>query len=76
MTYQLHENGAIVRTADNAWIPADPENRDYQEYLRWQGEGGVAEVVKPPPAPAPPTPTEKLAAAGLSLDELKALLAG
>ena len=29
----------IVRTADNAYIPFDPANTDYQEYLAWLAEG-------------------------------------
>jgi len=79
MTYQLIEDGKmVVRAGDNAWIPADPDNRDYQEFLRWQKAGGVAKQVPPlVPAttPAPLTPAEKLKAAGLTVEELKALLA-
>jgi hypothetical protein len=29
----------IVRIEDNAFIPFDPANTDYQEYLRWCEEG-------------------------------------
>jgi hypothetical protein len=29
----------IKRLADNAFIPFDPANRDYQEYLEWLAEG-------------------------------------
>ena len=29
----------IARTADNAFIPPDPGNTDYQEYLAWLAEG-------------------------------------
>jgi hypothetical protein len=29
----------IKRIADNAFIPLDPANTDYQEYLRWLEEG-------------------------------------
>lgn len=29
----------IIRTADNAYIPFDPANTDYQAYLRWLEEG-------------------------------------
>jgi hypothetical protein len=36
--YQLTQQ-AIRRLSDGAWIPIDPTNRDYQEYLRWLDEG-------------------------------------
>ena len=29
----------VKRIADNAFIPFDPANRDYQEYLKWLAEG-------------------------------------
>ena len=29
----------IFRIEDNAFIPFDPANRDYQEYLKWVAEG-------------------------------------
>jgi hypothetical protein len=29
----------IKRLADNAFIPMDPANRDYAEYLEWLAEG-------------------------------------
>ena len=31
----------ILRTNDNASIPADPANTDYQEYLKWVAEGNT-----------------------------------
>jgi hypothetical protein len=31
---------AIVRIADNAFIPFDPQNTDYQAYLKFLAEGG------------------------------------
>jgi hypothetical protein len=34
---------AIVRIADNATIPFDPANTDYQEYLKWVAEGNTPE---------------------------------
>ena len=29
----------IKRLSDNAFIPFDPANTDYQEFLRWKAEG-------------------------------------
>ena len=39
MTYQLTTGDTILRLADNAFIPPDPANTDYQAYLRWLEEG-------------------------------------
>ena len=39
----------IKRIVDNAFIPFDPANTDYQEYLKWLAEGNV-----PLPADAQP----------------------
>jgi hypothetical protein len=33
----------IKRLSDNAFIPFDPQNRDYAEYLKWLEEGNVPE---------------------------------
>lgn len=30
---------SVVRVADNAVIPFDPANTDYQEYLKWLADG-------------------------------------
>ena len=34
-------NSAIKRLSDNAYIPFDPANTDYQAYLKWVEEGGI-----------------------------------
>ena len=39
MEYQLSLNTAVIRTSDNAYIPADPANVDWQEYQKWLAEG-------------------------------------
>ena len=54
--YQLLPNDPITgqpaqvvkRIADNAFIPFDPANTDYQKYLEWLAEGN-----EPLPADAP-----------------------
>ena len=32
---------AILRIADNAYIPFDPQNSDYQAYLKFLADGGT-----------------------------------
>jgi hypothetical protein len=32
---------AIIRTTDNACIPFDPDNTDYQAYLKFLADGGT-----------------------------------
>jgi|TARA_R100000455_G_C6163661_1_gene47949 hypothetical protein len=34
----------ILRKEDNAIIPSDEDNKDYQEYLLWVSEGNTAEA--------------------------------
>jgi hypothetical protein len=74
MTYQLTQGDTILRITDGASIPPDPANTDYAAYLEWVEAGNTPD---PAPIPEPPvelTPAEKLAASGLTVEELKGLL--
>lgn len=53
------------------FVPTDPANRDYADFL---ATGATAADYVAPPAPPELTLEEKLAASGLTVGELKALL--
>ena len=72
--YKLTQTKTIIRTTDNAFIPQDPANTDYQQYLLWLEEGNTPLPPDPEPTPEPLTAQQKLEAAGLSIEELKGLL--
>ena len=74
MTYQLTQYETIKRLSDNAFIPPDPANTDYQQYLLWLEKGNTPLPPDPIPEPEPLTAQQKLEAAGLSIEELKGLL--
>ena len=74
MTYQLTTGDTILRLADNAFIPPDPANTDYAAYLEWVAAGNTPKPAPESPAPVELTPAEKLAASGLTVEELKTLL--
>jgi len=64
--YKLTQFSGINRIADNAYIPADPANTDYQQYLAWLAEGNTPEPYVPPPPPIPSTVTRFQALAVLA----------
>jgi hypothetical protein len=52
--YKLQQDPNVISIpADNKFIPRDPKNKDYQEFLKWEAEGNVPEpadaIVEEPP---------------------------
>ena len=75
MAYQLTDTDVIIRLSDGTMIPPDERNTDYQEYLRWYNAHKNNEPLPyVSPEPIQMTSEEKLASAGLTIDELKELL--
>jgi hypothetical protein len=53
MAYRLTKSDLVVRLADGAVIPADPQNRDRAAFEAWLTEGGVPEPFEEPVVPPP-----------------------
>ena len=74
MSYTLISKTTVKNDDNDACIPFDEANTDYQVYLAWVAEGNTPNPYVPPAPPTPLTPQEKLEAAGLTVTELKSLL--
>ena len=53
-TYQLtnaslgQTTSTVIKRSDDAYIPTDPANTDYQAYLKWVSEGNTPEPADTP----------------------------
>jgi hypothetical protein len=57
--YQLVTNfDGVKHTEDEAFIPNDGGNRDWNVYTEWLAEGNEPDPAPAPPDPAPPEPLE------------------
>lgn len=75
MAYQIIDDKTVQRLEDGAFIPVDPANADWRAYLEWRGKKKNVPLPPPEPASAELTVEQKIAAAGLTLDDLKGLVA-
>jgi hypothetical protein len=41
LIYGQTEPSCVIRTSDMACIPFDPDNTDYQAYLKWLADGNT-----------------------------------
>lgn len=71
MSFKLTTKGFIRRLSDGAWIPPDPDNLDYQKYLKFVADGGTPEPADPDPVPVQLTVEEKLELLGIKISDLK-----
>ena len=47
MSYKLTGYNSVIRLEDQATIPFDERNIDYQAYLEWVADGGIPEEADP-----------------------------
>jgi hypothetical protein len=57
----IRDYDGVLRYADNATIPPDGGNRDWQMYLQYTEDGGTTDPAPPPPVVIPtPDPNERI----------------
>ena len=69
MDYKILNDNIVLRLTDNANIPVDTANIDYQTYLQWLSRGNTPEPAGPIPVPpisvSPRQIRQALTAAGI-----------
>ena len=66
MNFKLEDSG-VIRMDDHAHIPANPANRDWQEYQGWLAQGNTPLPTDPPPL-LQADPSDEVDAALAALD--------
>lgn len=76
LSFKRARRGASVFRQDGVKIPADPDNRDYREYLAWIEAGNAPADADPEPPPsAAPTLADRLAALEAAATQREAKMA-
>ena len=57
--FTVGSEDSIQRLSDNAFIPFDPANTDYQAYLKWLEEGNEPLPADEPLPVSEPIPTDE-----------------
>jgi hypothetical protein len=59
--YKIINDFVVQRLSDEHYIPRDPTNKDYKEFLEWEQKGNEPKPADVEPEPAPPTKEELVA---------------